>query len=66
MRLTHQDLARMIACRRGSVSKEMIRFQRAGLTESRGPGRLVVLDKSKLGEIARGGNGEVSAIHATS
>jgi CRP/FNR family transcriptional regulator len=35
VRLTHQDLANMIASTREAVSKEMSEFQRAGLIEIR-------------------------------
>ena len=35
VRLTHQDLANMIASTREAVSKEMSEFQRAGLIEVR-------------------------------
>ena len=35
MRLTHQDLANMIASTREAVSKEMSEFQRAGLIKVR-------------------------------
>ena len=65
MRLTHEDLARMIACERGSVSKEIVRLQRTSLIELRGLGCVVVLDKSKLGEIVRGGGSKGRAIHST-
>jgi CRP-like cAMP-binding protein len=56
LRLTHQDLARMVACTRAAVTKEMSRFRRAGLIEARGRGRIVVLDDSRLLDVARAGS----------
>jgi CRP/FNR family transcriptional regulator len=56
VRLPHQELARMVACERTAVSKEISRFRRAGLIEAhRGQGRIVVLDERGLREAARAG-----------
>ncbi len=44
LRLTHQDLAGMVACTRAAVTKEMVRFRRAGLIEAWERGCIVVLD----------------------
>jgi CRP-like cAMP-binding protein len=46
VRLTHQDLANMIASTREAVSKEMSGFQRAGLIEVRNR-RIVVNRQSE-------------------
>jgi CRP/FNR family transcriptional regulator, cyclic AMP receptor protein len=51
--LIHQTLADMAVSSRVGVSKEMARFRREGLVESRGKGRIVLLDKLSLEEIAR-------------
>jgi CRP-like cAMP-binding protein len=56
LRLTHHDLARMVACTRAAVTKEMSRFRRAGLVEARGRGRVVVLDGPRLVDLARAGS----------
>jgi CRP/FNR family cyclic AMP-dependent transcriptional regulator len=53
VRLIHQTLADMAVSSRVGVSKEMARFRREGLIEPRGKGRIVVLDKLSLEEIAR-------------
>jgi CRP-like cAMP-binding protein len=53
VRLTHHMLADMTASSRVSVSKEMSRFRRETLIESRGAGRVVLLNKPWLVEIAR-------------
>jgi CRP-like cAMP-binding protein len=49
----HQTLADMAVSSRVGVSKEMARFRREGLVESRGKGRIVLLNKPRLDEIAR-------------
>ena len=51
--LIHQTLAEMTVSSRVGVSKEMARFRREGLIEPRGKGRIVLLDMTRLGEIAR-------------
>jgi CRP-like cAMP-binding protein len=51
--LTHRMLAEMTASSRVGVSKEMARLRREGLIETRGKGRIVLLDKLSLEEIAR-------------
>jgi CRP/FNR family cyclic AMP-dependent transcriptional regulator len=51
--LIHQTLAEMTVSSRVGVSKEMARFRREGLIEPRGKGRIVLLDKLRLEEIAR-------------
>jgi CRP/FNR family transcriptional regulator, cyclic AMP receptor protein len=51
--LIHQTLADMVVSSRVGVSKEMARFRREGLIEPRGKGRIVLLDKLRLDEIAR-------------
>jgi CRP/FNR family transcriptional regulator len=51
--LIHQTLAKMAVSSRVGVSKEMARFRREGLIESRGKGRIVLVDRPRLGEIAR-------------
>ena len=57
VRLSHHELARMVACTREAVTKEMARFRRAGLVEARGRlGRVVVLDEPRLVELARAGS----------
>lgn len=57
LRLTHHDLARMVACTREAVTKEMVRFRRAGLIEARrGRCRVVVLDEPRLVDVARAGS----------
>jgi CRP/FNR family cyclic AMP-dependent transcriptional regulator len=48
--LIHQTLADMIASSRVGVSKEMARFRREGLIEPRGKGRIVLVDRPRLGE----------------
>ena len=53
VRLIHQTLADMAVSSRVGVSKEMARLRREGLIEIRGKGRIVVLDKLSLEEIAR-------------
>jgi CRP-like cAMP-binding protein len=47
VRLTHQDLANMIASTREAVSKVMSEFQRDGLIESRNR-RVVIVDGDAL------------------
>jgi CRP-like cAMP-binding protein len=51
--LIHQTLAEMVVSSRVGVYKEMARFRREGLIEPRGKGRIVLLDKLRLEEIAR-------------
>jgi CRP/FNR family transcriptional regulator, cyclic AMP receptor protein len=51
--LIHQTLGEMAVSSRVGVSKEMARFRREGLIEPRGKGRIVLLDKLSLEEIAR-------------
>jgi len=51
--LIHQTLADMVLSSRVGVSKEMARFRREGLIESQGKGRIVLLDRIRLDEIAR-------------
>jgi CRP/FNR family transcriptional regulator, cyclic AMP receptor protein len=51
--LIHQTLADMAVSSRVGVSKEMARLRREGLIETRGKGRIVLLDKLSLEEIAR-------------
>ena len=51
VRLTHQDLANMIASTREAVSKVMSEFQRDGLIETRNR-RIVILDRNSLSEYA--------------
>src|SRR5215213_1318221 len=51
VRLTHQDLANMIASTREAVSKVMSEFQRDGLIESRNR-RIVIVDHDALAEHA--------------
>ena len=51
--LIHQTLAEMVVSSREGVSKEMARFRREGVIEPRGKGRIVLLDKLRLEEIAR-------------
>jgi CRP/FNR family transcriptional regulator, cyclic AMP receptor protein len=51
--LTHQTLAEMIVSSRVGVSKEMARFGREGLVETRGKGWIVLLDEARLTEITR-------------
>jgi CRP/FNR family transcriptional regulator, cyclic AMP receptor protein len=53
VRLIHQTLADMAVSSRVGVSKEMAHFRREGLIETRGKGRIVLLDKLSLEEIAR-------------
>jgi CRP-like cAMP-binding protein len=38
---------------RAGVSKEMTRFRREGIIEPRGKGWIVLVDRPRLGEIAR-------------
>jgi CRP-like cAMP-binding protein len=56
VRLTHQDLANMIASTREAVSKVMSEFQRAGVIETRSR-RIVVLDRGALSKQAAGPSG---------
>jgi CRP/FNR family transcriptional regulator, cyclic AMP receptor protein len=51
--LIHQTLADTIVSSRVGVSKEMARFRREGLIEAQGRGRIVLLDETRLSEIAQ-------------
>jgi CRP/FNR family transcriptional regulator, cyclic AMP receptor protein len=51
--LIHQTLADMAVSSRVGVSKEMARLRREGLIEPRGKGRIVLVDRPRLSEIAR-------------
>lgn len=54
VRLTHQQLADLIACTREAVSKEVSSLRRDGLIELRGrPRRIVLRDRPALVEAAR-------------
>jgi CRP/FNR family cyclic AMP-dependent transcriptional regulator len=50
--LIHQTLADMVVSSRVGVSKEMGRFRREGLIAPRGRGRIILVDRSGLGDIA--------------
>ena len=56
VRLTHQDLANMIASTREAVSKVMSEYQRGGVigTSNR---RITILDRGSLAERASGPSG---------
>jgi CRP-like cAMP-binding protein len=56
VRLTHQDLANMIASTREAVSKVMSEFQRAGVIETRSR-RIAILDPEALSKRAAGPSG---------
>jgi CRP-like cAMP-binding protein len=56
LRLTHQDLANMIASTREAVSKVMSEFQREGVIEARSR-RIAVLDRGALAKRAAGPSG---------
>jgi CRP/FNR family transcriptional regulator, global nitrogen regulator len=56
VRLTHQDLANMIASTREAVSKVMSEFQRDGLIETRSR-RIFILDAGALAKHAAGPSG---------
>jgi CRP-like cAMP-binding protein len=56
VRLTHQDLANMIAFTREAVSKVMSEFQRDGLIETRNR-RIAILDRGALAKRASGPSG---------
>jgi len=56
MRLTHQDLANMIASTREAVSKVMSEFQREGLVQVQNR-RVAILNKEALAERASGSSG---------
>jgi CRP/FNR family transcriptional regulator, global nitrogen regulator len=56
VRLTHQELANMIASTREAVSKVMSEFQRAGVIESRSR-RVAILDRDALAKRASGPSG---------
>jgi CRP-like cAMP-binding protein len=57
VRLTHQDLANMIASTREAVSKVMSEFQREGVIETRSR-RIAVLDRGALSKRAAGASGQ--------
>jgi len=54
MRLTHQDLANMIASTREAVSKVMSELRRDGVIETR---RIAILDREAHSEYASGPSG---------
>ena len=54
VQLIHQTLADTIVSSRVGVSKEMARFRREDLIEAQGRGRIVLLDETRLSEIAQG------------
>jgi CRP/FNR family transcriptional regulator, global nitrogen regulator len=56
VRLTHQDLANMIASTREAVSKVMSEFQREGVIETRNR-RIAILDRGALSKRASGPSG---------
>lgn len=56
VRLTHQDLANMIASTREAVSKVMSEFQRDGIIETRSR-RIAILNREALAEYASGPSG---------
>jgi CRP-like cAMP-binding protein len=56
VRLTHQDLANMIASTREAVSKVMSELQRDGVIETRNR-RIAILDRSALSQRASGPSG---------
>jgi len=58
VRMTHQDLANMIASTREAVSKVMSEFQREGLIETRNR-RIALLNREALAERAAGPTGLV-------
>ena len=51
--LIHQTLADMAVSSRVGVSKEMARLRREGLIETRGKGRIVLLDEPRMAEMIR-------------
>ena len=56
VRLTHQDLANMIASTREAVSKVMSELQRDGVIETRNR-RIAILDRGALSKRASGPSG---------
>ena len=54
VQLIHQTLADTIVSSRVGVSKEMARFRREDLIEAQGRSRIVLLDETRLSEIAQG------------
>ena len=56
VRLSHGMLADMIASSRSPVSKEMSHLRSEGLIESHREGRIVLLDKQRLVELAQRGH----------
>jgi CRP/FNR family transcriptional regulator len=56
VRLTHQDLANMVASTREAVSKVMSEFQRDGLIETRNR-RIAILDRGALVKQTSGPSG---------
>jgi CRP-like cAMP-binding protein len=63
VRLTHRMLAEMTASSRVGVSKEMARFRREGLLETRGKGQIVLLEEGRLAGISRNRHLPRSTIH---
>lgn len=57
IRLSHQELANMIASTREAVSKSMSEFRRNGLLSGRTPRTIVLLNREALSERAEGGVG---------
>lgn len=51
-RLTHHQLATMVASTRESVSREMSLFEREGTVETRSRGRIVLINQRRLTEAA--------------
>lgn len=56
VRLTHQDLANMVASTREAVSKVMSELQREGSIKVRNR-KIVILDRGSLAEMASGPSG---------
>jgi CRP-like cAMP-binding protein len=54
VRLSHHRLSCMVACTREAVSKAIGEFREAGLIETPGPRRVVVVDGPRLSEVALG------------
>lgn len=53
LRLMHHMLAEMTASSRVGVSKQMARFGREGIIETRGKGQIVLLNEERLARISR-------------
>jgi CRP/FNR family transcriptional regulator, global nitrogen regulator len=62
LRLTHRELASMIACTREAVSKVMSEFRREGVIGIVGRKRIVLLDRIALCERA-GGEARIAVVH---